>query len=280
MPRKSISSSLPTATSPSWPNSPPSNTTRSNDASLDSAANACSSSGCSGSPDSARASSSSSAAKMSSSSRIGRPEHVVALDLHLGGQAEQRQHRRQEDRGGLAAPPGPDEPADCLGEEQRRRRRGGVDTDRQPRHVDALADHPHRDHPPRVALGELRRSCGWPPSRPTARRSARSPLIRLSSAAYARAESWSVAMTRPPASGTCRRTSLSRRSAASSTAGTQAPSTSRAVRSACADWSLVSGSPSRAATSSPARVRHATWPEYAMNSTGRTTWSASASAYP
>ena len=93
---------------------------------------------------------------MSSSSRIGRPEHVVALDLHLGGQAEQRQHRRQEHRGGLAAPPGPDEPADCLGEEQRRRRRGRVDADRQPRHVDALADHPHRDHPPRVALGELR----------------------------------------------------------------------------------------------------------------------------
>ena len=32
-------------------------------------------------------------------------EDVVALDLHLGGEAEQRGHRRQEDRGGLATGP-------------------------------------------------------------------------------------------------------------------------------------------------------------------------------
>ena len=62
-------------------------------------------------------------------------------------------------------------------------------------------------------------------------------------------------MTRPPASGTCRRTSVRRVSAAASTAGIHDPAGSSAVRSACACRSLVSGSPSRAATSSPARVR-------------------------
>ena len=103
-----------------------------------------------------------------------------------------------------------------------------------------------------------------------------SPETCLSRAAYARAESWSVAMTRPPASGTCRRTSVSRVSAAASTDGIQAPAGSRAVRRAWALRSWVSGSPSRAATSSPARVRHCISPEYARNSTGRTTWSASA----
>ncbi len=71
-----------------------------------------------------------------------------------------------------------------------------------------------------------------------------SPLIFFSRAAYARAESWSVAMTRPPASGTCRRTSVSRRSAAASTDGIHSPDGSSAVRSACAARSLVSGSPS------------------------------------
>ena len=40
---------------------------------------------------------------------------------------------------------------------------------------------------------------------------------------------------------------------------------------ACAVRSLVSGSPSRADTSSPARVRHRISPEYARKSTGRTT---------
>ena len=88
-----------------------------------------------------------------------------------------------------------------------------------------------------------------------------SPLIFFSSAAYARAESWSVAITRPPASGTWRRTSVSRRSAAASTDGIHSPAGSSAVRSACALRSLVIGSPSRAATSSPARVRQARSPE-------------------
>ena len=103
-----------------------------------------------------------------------------------------------------------------------------------------------------------------------------SPVICLRRAAYARAESWSVAMTRPPASGTCRRTSVSRVSAAASTERIQSPVGSSAVRSACALRSWVSGSPSRAAISSPARVRHCISPEYARNSTGRTTRSASA----
>ena len=88
--------------------------------------------------------------------------------------------------------------------------------------------------------------------------------------------SWSVAITSPPASGTWRRTSVSRLSAAASTDGIQDPAGSRAVRRAWAVRSLVSGSPSRAAISSPARVRQVISPEYAMNSTGRTTWSDSA----
>ena len=50
----------------------------------------------------------------------GPPSTWSRSDLHLGGEPEQRRHRRQEHRGGLAAPPGPDEPADGLGEEQRR----------------------------------------------------------------------------------------------------------------------------------------------------------------
>jgi hypothetical protein len=40
-------------------------------------------------------------------------EHVVALDLQLGGEAEQVGHRRQEDRRGLAALAGPHEAADA-----------------------------------------------------------------------------------------------------------------------------------------------------------------------
>ena len=82
-------------------------------------------------------------------------EHVVALDLHLGGVLQQRRHRRQEHRRGLAARPGTHEAADRLGEEQRGRGRGRVDADREPRDVDALRHHPDRDHPAPVALGEL-----------------------------------------------------------------------------------------------------------------------------
>ena len=84
----------------------------------------------------------------------------------------------------------------------------------------------------------------------------RSPVISFSSAAYARAESWSEAITIAPASGTCRRTSVSRLSAAASTDGIHEPAGSSAVRSACWVRSLVSGSPRRAEISSPARVRH------------------------
>jgi len=69
------------------------------------------------------------------------------------------------------------------------------------------------------------------------------------------------AITNPPASGTCRRTSVNRLSAAASTEGIHAPAGSSAVRSAWAVRSLVSGSPSRAAISSPARVRQVISPE-------------------
>ncbi len=67
---------------------------------------------------------------------------------------------------------------------------------------------------------------------------------------------WSEAMTRPPASGTWRRTSVRRWSAAARTAGIHSPAGSSAVRQAWDSRSLVRGSPRRAATSSPALVRH------------------------
>jgi hypothetical protein len=86
-----------------------------------------------------------------------------------------------------------------------------------------------------------------------------------------------VAITMAPASGTVRRTSVSRRSAAASTDGIHSPSGFSAVRHACAVMSLVSGSPRRALISSPALVRQRIDPEYVRNSTGRTTWSRSAS---
>ena len=73
--------------------------------------------------------------------------------------------------------------------------------------------------------------------------------------AYARASVWSVAMIIAPASGTTRRTSVRRRSAAASTLGIHSPFGSSAVRQACAVMSLVSGSPRRALISSPALVR-------------------------
>ena len=85
--------------------------------------------------------------------------------------------------------------------------------------------------------------------------------MALSSSAYARALVWSVAITRPPASGMWLRTSVSRVSAACSTAEIQEPCGSSAVRSACAARSLVIGPPSRALTSSPALVRHCISPE-------------------
>lgn len=81
------------------------------------------------------------------------------------------------------------------------------------------------------------------------------PVISRISFAYARAESWSAAITSPPASGMPFLTSVSRWSAARSTFGIQSPRGSSAVRQACEMASLVIGSPSRAAISSPALVR-------------------------
>jgi hypothetical protein len=80
-----------------------------------------------------------------------------------------------------------------------------------------------------------------------------------------------------PASGTDRRTSVSRRSAAVSTDGIHSPLGSSAVRQACAVMSLVRSSPRRALNSSPDRVRHRIWPLYDRKMTGLTTWSRSAS---
>jgi hypothetical protein len=86
-------------------------------------------------------------------------------------------------------------------------------------------------------------------------------------------------MTSPPASVIPpARSTWSRASAARSTWGIQSPAGSSAVRQACAIRSWVIGSPSRAANSSPALVRHRVSPEYARKITGRTTPSVSASA--
>ncbi len=75
-------------------------------------------------------------------------ESVVPLELELRGQRDERGHARQEDRGGLAASPGTDESADRLREVERCRGRRRVDPDGEARHVDALGDHAHGDHPP------------------------------------------------------------------------------------------------------------------------------------
>ena len=82
----------------------------------------------------------------------------------------------------------------------------------------------------------------------------------------------------PPASGTWSRSCRSRVSAAAITAGIHSPAGFSAVRHARAVCSALSGSPRRAACSSPALSRQRASPEYAMNTTGRTTPSASASA--
>ena len=87
--------------------------------------------------------------------RLGTVQGVVALLLHAPGVGEHHRHAGQEDRGGLAAPPGPHEAPDGLGEEERGGGGGGVDPDAQPRHVDPFGDHPDRDEPARGAGGEL-----------------------------------------------------------------------------------------------------------------------------
>jgi hypothetical protein len=102
------------------------------------------------------------------------------------------------------------------------------------------------------------------------------PVISRIILAYERADSWSVAMTRPPASGMPLRTSVSRVSAARSTLGIHSPLASSAVRHAWAVASLVIGSPSFAAISSPALVRQRILPLYERKITGRTTPSPSA----
>ena len=87
------------------------------------------------------------------------------------------------------------------------------------------------------------------------------PVIVSSVVAYSRAVFWSVAMTIPAASGIPpARFCVNRRSAACSTAGTQSPAGSSAVRQAAAVASRVSGSPSVAVISSPARVRQVALP--------------------
>ena len=111
---------VPTA---AWvPNSPPSNSTRSNVACASSASNGSSSApGVGLRPVGLRRAARPPAAKRPLVVADRPVERVVALDLHLGRELQQRRHGRQEDRRRLAAPAGPHEPADGLREEQRRR---------------------------------------------------------------------------------------------------------------------------------------------------------------
>ncbi len=83
-----------------------------------------------------------------------------------------------------------------------------------------------------------------------------SPAMSRSSCAYWRAWAWSVATTRPPASGTVCRTWPSRTSALRSTCWIHAPPGSSAVRQAPFVMSFVSPWPSVAFISSPIDVRH------------------------
>ena len=83
-----------------------------------------------------------------------------------------------------------------------------------------------------------------------------SPEMPRSSAAYWRACAWSVAITRPPASGTVWRTCVSRTSALRSTCWIHSPPGSSAVRQAPFVMSFVSPWPRVARISSPIDVRH------------------------
>ncbi|CCW11144.1 hypothetical protein EBESD8_16800 [Rhodococcus aetherivorans] len=85
---------------------------------------------------------------------------MVPLGLELAGEIEQHRHGRQEHARGLALAARSHEPADGLGEEQRRRRAGGVHAHREPRHVDAFGHHSHRHHPALGARIELRDAPG------------------------------------------------------------------------------------------------------------------------
>ena len=86
------------------------------------------------------------------------------------------------------------------------------------------------------------------------------PKRRCSRSAMPRACSWSVAMTRPPAFGCSRRTSISRVLAARSTVGSQSPSSERAVRRRWLARTASSGSSKLAACIDPSGADHSMLP--------------------
>ena len=90
---------------------------------------------------------------------------------------------------------------------------------------------------------------------------------------------WSVAITRPPASGWSRRITSSRSWACSSTVGSHWPSSDSAVRSRWLACSRVTSSSNVAATTSPSGATHSMNPLIRGKYTGRTT-PPSASASP
>ena len=162
---------------------------------------------------------------------------------------------RQEDGRGLAAPPGPYETADGLREEERRRDGGGVHADREPRHVDALGHHADRDHPAVLVLAELVDPLGGAGvvGEDDGRLGAGDLADQLGVRARRVLVGGDDERRRRPGCPCAPRSAAGRRRAARSA------SSRRAGRARCARpaqmASLVIGSPSRAAISSPALVR-------------------------
>ena len=105
------------------------------------------------------------------------------------------------------------------------------------------------------------------------------PKRVCSSDAMPRACSWSMAITRPPASGCSWRISRSRSFAARSTLGSQSPSSDNAVRRRWLARAAPRGSSNVAACSDPSGADHSMWPFVRGKYTGRTT-RPSASASP
>ena len=83
--------------------------------------------------------------------------------------------------------------------------------------------------------------------------------------------SWSMAITRPPASGSTARIAVSRSWALRSTVGSHWPSSERAVRRRCAARAASRASSKLAATSSPVGATHSISPPTRGKYTGRTT---------
>ena len=101
--------------------------------------------------------------------------------------------------------------------------------------------------------------------------SAMVPRRSRSNRAMPRAWSWSMAITRPPASGCSARMRVSRSWAARSASGSHSPSSESAVRNRCAAWLAASASWNVAASVLPSGAVHSITPSMRGKYTGRTT---------